>query len=719
MIMLAVLLYRQADAATTGTSDGTYDFGSLSAVNDSAGAGYVTLGDKFKVGNGLFTAWTGIESGATTVIYGSGPDSNGVDPMTETTSPYTVVIKAEEGSTCKTFTFRDLGVSMIFDPVNSRRFTSFDMVFKDVNGIQIGSKISLGASGDISESAVDTISTLYSHAPWSVAGVASIEITYALRYYDSSLNSWPDMPADLNLETITIANVNAVSPPTVTGISPAGGPVSGGTAVTITGSNFSGATAVKFGTLDAAGYTVDSTTQIRATSPASSIETVDITVTTAGGTSTTGISDRFTYAKINQTIGTITFTPDRLEVNGTSTVNAIASSGLTVTFSSITPAICTVSGNTVTGIIPGTCTIAADQAGNTTYNAALQVTQDITIAIPLALSVSTLSDGSVTTNTTLNVSGMVTNPGNIRSLTVNTSAVQVNPDGSFSYPVQLLAGTNSITVVATDNADVTVTDTRTITMDCTAPDLTITYPPDNKSVAQNYITVTGTISNSSTNETTVNAVVTYTVNGSSPQTATVTDTTYTFTANLAPGMNTLQVNAVDSTGMRSQVKRTLSYNPAFSLAITGPDSDCRTVLNSYLLTGTVTDNSTPVTVTIDIDGQHYTPTVINDAYQQQLTFTDAKLYQISTTATDQSSNILKVQRNIIHTVPKAYLDTSGSVSIVDALVSMMISVGVVTPQPDQILRLDVAPMAYGVSIGDGKIDIEDTIIILRMAVGLL
>jgi hypothetical protein len=55
-----------------------------------------------------------------------------------------------------------------------------------------------------------------------------------------------------------------LGPPTVTNVNPNTGPTSGGTSVTITGTNFSGVTAVRFG--NAAGsFIVDSATQITAT----------------------------------------------------------------------------------------------------------------------------------------------------------------------------------------------------------------------------------------------------------------------------------------------------------------------------------------------------------------------------------------------------------------------------------------------------------------------
>ena len=83
--------------------------------------------------------------------------------------------------------------------------------------------------------------------------------------------------------------------PTVTSVSPNVGPPAGGTSVTITGTRFTGATAVDFGATPATSFTVNSDTSITAGSPAGSAGTVDITVTTPGGTSATAAADQFTY----------------------------------------------------------------------------------------------------------------------------------------------------------------------------------------------------------------------------------------------------------------------------------------------------------------------------------------------------------------------------------------------------------------------------------------
>jgi hypothetical protein len=86
----------------------------------------------------------------------------------------------------------------------------------------------------------------------------------------------------------------------------------------------------------------------------------------------------FGIAKASQTI-TFGATPT-LTTGGTGTVSATSSAGLSVTFASTTPTICTVSGNTVSAVAAGTCKVTADQAGNVNFLAAAQAIQNIGVA---------------------------------------------------------------------------------------------------------------------------------------------------------------------------------------------------------------------------------------------------------------------------------------------------------------------------------------------------
>jgi IPT/TIG domain len=84
--------------------------------------------------------------------------------------------------------------------------------------------------------------------------------------------------------------------PIVTGLSQSSGLAKGGDSVTVTGSGFSGATGVNFGTVAASNLAVASDIQLTVTSPPGTASTtVHVTVTTPAGTSVTTPADEFTY----------------------------------------------------------------------------------------------------------------------------------------------------------------------------------------------------------------------------------------------------------------------------------------------------------------------------------------------------------------------------------------------------------------------------------------
>ena len=128
-----------------------------------------------------------------------------------------------------------------------------------------------------------------------------------------------------------------------------------------------------------------------------------------------------TGTKNNQTItfGAQT-SPRTYSSGGTFAISptATASSGLTVTYSSTTSSVCTVSGTTVTMVAAGTCTIAANQAGNASYNAAPQVTQNVTISKANQATLTVTGPSSVTYGST----GALTSSGGSGSGAVTYSA---------------------------------------------------------------------------------------------------------------------------------------------------------------------------------------------------------------------------------------------------------------------------------------------------------
>ncbi len=101
--------------------------------------------------------------------------------------------------------------------------------------------------------------------------------------------------------TFNLPDTGVAAVPTVTGLSPNSGTAAGGSTITITGTNFTGATDVKFGSTSAT-FSITDATSIQATAPSGAVGTVDVTVTSPGGTSAAGAADQFTYTATGPTL---------------------------------------------------------------------------------------------------------------------------------------------------------------------------------------------------------------------------------------------------------------------------------------------------------------------------------------------------------------------------------------------------------------------------------
>ncbi len=148
-------------------------------------------------------------------------------------------------------------------------------------------------------------------------------VTRTLTYSNPGFTSWRD---------VVIAG-GAFDGPTVTSISPTSGTALGGTSVTITGTGFTGATAVKFGSTNATSFTVIGGTSITAVAPAGT-GTVDVTVL-QGGTSPTSAADQFTYVSAGTSVALASsLNPSELgqSVTFTATVTAASTPAGSVTF---------------------------------------------------------------------------------------------------------------------------------------------------------------------------------------------------------------------------------------------------------------------------------------------------------------------------------------------------------------------------------------------------
>jgi hypothetical protein len=100
--------------------------------------------------------------------------------------------------------------------------------------------------------------------------------------------------------TLTSGFTYIAPAPTVSSVSPNSGSTNGGTAVTITGTNFAAGAMVTFGGTAATNVTVASSTSITATTPAHAAGAVNVVVTNTGGQSGT-LSSGFTYTSSTST----------------------------------------------------------------------------------------------------------------------------------------------------------------------------------------------------------------------------------------------------------------------------------------------------------------------------------------------------------------------------------------------------------------------------------
>ena len=154
---------------------------------------------------------------------------------------------------------------------------------------------------------------------------------------------------------------------------------------------------------------------------------------------------------------TITFgSAPSITVGGTGTISATATSSLAVTFSSTTAGICTVSGSTVTGISAGTCTIAANQAGNSSYAAAPQITQSFSITSPASPSIALFSGWNLVGNSVNTPLTVATTFGDATKVTSVWVWNATTSKWAFYTPMQFdggaaYAGTKGYDVLTTIN----------------------------------------------------------------------------------------------------------------------------------------------------------------------------------------------------------------------------------------------------------------------------
>jgi sugar lactone lactonase YvrE len=158
------------------------------------------------------------------------------------------------------------------------------------------------------------------------SGSARVPVSQALTGLSENTTYHYRLVASHGAETVYGQDsVFRTAAPTLNAVTPDVGPAAGGTQVTISGTNFAGVTAVKFGSRPARSFHVSSESSITATSPPGS-GTVDVTVSTPSGTTATSSGDRFHYERVLWQKGELTPTeegPWSLYLNGVSCASSV------------------------------------------------------------------------------------------------------------------------------------------------------------------------------------------------------------------------------------------------------------------------------------------------------------------------------------------------------------------------------------------------------------
>ncbi|WP_298434851.1 Ig-like domain-containing protein, partial [Geobacter sp.] len=379
-----------------------------------------------------------------------------------------------------------------------------------------------------------------------------------------------------------------------------------------------------------------------------------------------------------------------------------------------------------------------DTAGNWSASGTLAIVIDTT---PPTLNVTMLQPDSFTNKEDLNVSGNAGDLNGIRTLVISASdsgnnmyysaeltpgnGIEANGDYRHNIP-KLSLGANRITIIATDRAgnESTPRFTRNITYDPNGTTLSDISPAADSKIAKSPVDVTGTMSKPASAigqiEVSVYDCQTESVLRST-QLAEMTDTHFTASVPLVEGCNNIVLTVTDLAGSKGSYSQVVIFDDQKpSLEITYPPKDIR-IPDGYLtIKGRVADALTNVTVSITRNGEPLDPPpLVNDGsgqtFEQKLIFpTKGLIYHVIVKATDEAGNESSVPRNITWAdPPSGDLNADGQLSVLDVLIALRIAVGLRQPTEGDLIVGDVSPFVNGISVPDGKIDISDTLVILK------
>ncbi|GFO57792.1 hypothetical protein GMST_01170 [Geomonas silvestris] len=364
------------------------------------------------------------------------------------------------------------------------------------------------------------------------------------------------------------------------------------------------------------------------------------------------------------------------------------------------PALPVVNGSFSTGVFLQVGSNSIDvKALDSIGNQSATVRTSITFAPTAPLLTIGVPDGSSVPAAALTLTGSVS-AGSTVQVSVAGVSVPVTVSGtSWSAPVTLAPGTSTILATATLGS-LSSTARSSVSYDPGAPALTISAP------SQNAVLPAGTTQSVSvTGTTTPGSSLLATLDGTNLTVSVAANGAFAVPlGNLAIGSHTLSLTALDALGNSASALRSIVVAdptpPPVTLDATNPlklsvGSGATLVVrdkNGPVAGAVTTQNGVS---TLDLSGASYDPATLS-------------VTAVTPTGATTRNGVL---------TPTAIAGQVGVPAIGDALEALKIATGARPAGLLEKMHGDVAPLANGTPLPDGKIDIEDVVVIMMRVVG--
>lgn len=464
------------------------------------------------------------------------------------------------------------------------------------------------------------------------------------------------------------------------------------TPVTVSGTATIGAVVSIFGSSQTTTADASGNWTLQASLTQQGFNTITITASKAGSTSTISTSIRLDNVAPVVTVSAIPpsgstsstpiqtiagFVSDTTASSVTITVNGVLLT-IPVNDGFYATAVTLKSGSNNISVTP------TDAAGNPGVSSSSNVTYN-----PLAPAITLITpSGAVSGSASYTVTG--TAPLNSQLYVNGVAATVAGSRWSTTVPLQI--GNNPIIVTATvAGSSLASTLSSSVTYAPGLPSLAVTSPAADSATANATVKVSGMASPGSS--------ITASLNGITLPVIAASDGSFSVSLPqlTASGTYTVTISAIDSNGKISTTNRSIVYDP------TPP---ALTVLDSAP-TSIKVISSNGIVVARDRNGSISTPT--NGTSSLDLTgaaYDQATLDIHVLTATGISSRDGNINGN-------------GTVDIADALLAAQVSIGAAPALTfEQMLHADVGPLVNHLPVPDGKIRLDDVILILQKTVGI-